>query len=118
MNPNQCPNCGAPEVAASTPHTVYACGSSDYDQRPGSLARKCSRYCMHCLCAGGVGPRELRPYGPGGRDVCAECTFNGPPSRLKEAERQLGARLLTNEPLLLDASEQIGPRPYRSKGKA
>lgn len=33
----KCPNCGAPEVEASTPRTVYACGSSDYDQRPGTF---------------------------------------------------------------------------------
>ena len=29
-----CPMCGAPEIEANTPRTVYACGSSDYDQRP------------------------------------------------------------------------------------
>lgn len=29
-----CPKCNAPEVPADTPRTVYACGSSDYDQRP------------------------------------------------------------------------------------
>lgn len=32
-----CPICGAPEVMADTPRTVYACGSSDYDQRPGTF---------------------------------------------------------------------------------
>jgi hypothetical protein len=32
-----CPTCGKPEVEASTPHTVYACGSRDYDQRPGTF---------------------------------------------------------------------------------
>ncbi len=97
---------------------MYACGSSDYDQRPGTFERKCARYCMHCSRPGGIGPRELRPYGPGGKDVCAECTFKGPPDRLKEAERQLGARLLTSEPLLLDEREQVGPRPIKSKGEA
>lgn len=34
-----CPKCGAPEVSANTPRTVYACGSSDYDQRPGTFER-------------------------------------------------------------------------------
>ena len=34
-----CPECGAKEVEASTPRTVYACGSSDYDQRPGSFVQ-------------------------------------------------------------------------------
>ena len=72
------------------------------------------RRCMHC----GAGARELRPYGPGGRDVCAECTFNGPPERLATATKELGIRLLTDEPLLLDEREQIGPRPLRAKGKA
>ena len=71
------------------------------------------RTCVHCGQPGGVGPRELRPYGPGGKDVCAECTFNGPPARLKEAEKQLGARLLEPGTLLLDTRDQVGPRPLR-----
>lgn len=77
-----------------------------------------ARTCMHCGRPGGPGRRELRPYGPGGKDVCAECTFDGPPSRLAEAEKQLGKRLMTSEPLLLDSREQIGPRPLKSKGNA
>ena len=32
-----CPVCGAPEVITDDPRTVYACGSSDYDQRPGTF---------------------------------------------------------------------------------
>lgn len=116
--PEKCPNCEAPEVASSTPRTTYACGSSDYDGRPGTTKGACGRYCMHCNRPGGVGPRELRPYGPGGRDVCAECTFKGPPERLEESERQLGARLLTGETLLLDNREQVGPRQRKAKGKA
>lgn len=41
----KCPVCGKPEVDAYTPRTVYACGSSDYDQRPGTFKKgeKCSR---------------------------------------------------------------------------
>lgn len=74
------------------------------------------RTCMHCKLPGGVGPRELRPYGPGGRDVCAECTFKGPPERLATAKAGLSKRLLATEPLLLDASEQVGPRPLKRKG--
>lgn len=73
---------------------------------------------MHCGRPGGVGPRELRPYGPGGKDVCAECTFNGPPARLEEAAKELGKRLLERGALLLDDREQVGPRPLRVKGKA
>jgi hypothetical protein len=34
-----CPSCGAPEVEANTPWTVYACGSKDYDQRPGTFKK-------------------------------------------------------------------------------
>ena len=32
-----CPKCGKKEIEAKTPRTVYACGSSDYDQRPGTF---------------------------------------------------------------------------------
>lgn len=35
--PEVCPICGSSEVDAMTPRTVYACGSSDYDQRPGTF---------------------------------------------------------------------------------
>lgn len=34
---NVCPKCGAVEVDAMTPRTTYACGSSDYDQRPNTF---------------------------------------------------------------------------------
>jgi hypothetical protein len=37
----RCPFCGAIEVPSRTPRTVYACGSSEYDGRPGSFARVC-----------------------------------------------------------------------------
>lgn len=33
----RCPRCGAAEVASNTPRTTYACGTSDYDGRPGTL---------------------------------------------------------------------------------
>lgn len=33
----KCLICGAPEIEAGTPRTIYACGSSDYDQRPGTF---------------------------------------------------------------------------------
>jgi len=33
----KCPNCGSVEVEANTPRTTYKCGSSDYDQRPGTF---------------------------------------------------------------------------------
>jgi hypothetical protein len=75
------------------------------------------RTCMHCGQPGGTGKRELRPYGPGGRDVCAGCTFDGPPERLKTAEKELGKQLLPAEPLVLDTSEQVGPRPMGWRGR-
>lgn len=34
---DKCPKCGAVEVEAMTPRTTYACGSSDYDQRPNTF---------------------------------------------------------------------------------
>jgi len=33
----KCPICGASEIEAMTPRTTYACGSSDYDQRPNTF---------------------------------------------------------------------------------
>lgn len=30
-----------------TPRTVYACGSSDYDQRPGTFQKKCRPMTRH-----------------------------------------------------------------------
>lgn len=41
-----CPNCGAHEVEAYTPMTVYACGSKDYDQRPNTFKKSTA-----CLAA-------------------------------------------------------------------
>ncbi len=38
---DKCPECNAPEVDANTPKTVYGCGSSDYDNRPGTFTQKC-----------------------------------------------------------------------------
>jgi hypothetical protein len=41
-----CPKCGAHEVDAMTPRTIYKCGSSDYDQRPNTFKQtiKCRIY--------------------------------------------------------------------------
>jgi len=33
----KCPKCNSEEVDAMKPRTVYECGSSDYDQRPGTF---------------------------------------------------------------------------------
>jgi hypothetical protein len=35
----KCQRCGKPEIEAYTPRTVYACGSSDYDQREGTFTK-------------------------------------------------------------------------------
>lgn len=37
MSELKCPKCGAPEIEADTPATVYECQSRDYDQRPGTF---------------------------------------------------------------------------------
>src|ERR1035437_81506 len=34
---DRCPICNSPEVVSQTPRTTYSCGSSDYDQRPGTF---------------------------------------------------------------------------------
>lgn len=39
---DRCPRCGAEEVSALTPRTVYGCGSSDYDRRPGTFKQGAS----------------------------------------------------------------------------
>ncbi len=36
---DKCPECGAYEVDAMTPRTVYSCGSSDYDRRDGTFKK-------------------------------------------------------------------------------
>lgn len=42
----KCPKCGKEEIAVNTPKTVYACGSSDYDQRQGTFIQSddCKEY--------------------------------------------------------------------------
>ena len=35
----KCPECGSEEISAMTPRTLYECGSSDYDQRPGTFEK-------------------------------------------------------------------------------
>lgn len=41
-NTGHCPFCNAPEVNAETARTVYACGTSSYDDRPGTWEGPCS----------------------------------------------------------------------------
>lgn len=37
IDSENCPKCDSIEIAADTPRTTYECGSSDYDQRPGTF---------------------------------------------------------------------------------
>lgn len=81
------------------------------------------RKCYSCGEPGGKGKRELRPYGPNGADVCAGCVFGEKggkpdPTKLAEAEKQLGKQMLAPGPLVLDNREQVGPRPVRSRGRS
>lgn len=48
----KCPLCGEDEVPANTPRTVYACGTSDYDQRPGTLdpSERCLKWFGFIKC--------------------------------------------------------------------
>lgn len=43
--PDMCPECGAEEVPSNSPMTTYACGSRDYDGRPGTFRKgeRCER---------------------------------------------------------------------------
>lgn len=41
---------------------------------------------------------ELRPYGPGGQDICFECAM-GSPERKKQVEESFGALLEAHEAL-------------------
>lgn len=74
------------------------------------------RRCYHCGQPGGDGPRELRPYGPNGSDVCAGCVFgkDAPPERKEMATAALSRQLAVAGPLIIDP--QVGPRPTRKKG--
>jgi hypothetical protein len=70
------------------------------------------RFCLYCGKKDGKGPRELRPYGPNGADVCAECVMHNTDRNdaarlqfqkmLNDADKTTGKALLTEE----------GPVPY------
>jgi hypothetical protein len=83
-----------------------------------------ARTCYACGCAGGVGNRELRPYGPGGRDVCAGCVFgedDGPAdqAKLAAAEQRLALQLgMAGDVAVIDAREQAGPRAATDEERA
>jgi hypothetical protein len=76
------------------------------------------RKCHYCKRPGGKGPRELRPYGPGGADVCAECAIgvNATPERTRTAEKMFREKLSQKGPLVLDSRERVGPRRMGKRG--
>ena len=80
-----------------------------------------TRVCYRCRQPGGVGPRELRPYGSNGEDICAMCVFGKDGKtpnkrRLAVAEKKLREQLVGDT--ILDHREQVGPRPIKPKGRA
>lgn len=56
--------------------------------------------CGTCERPNGLGKRELRPYGPGGTNICFECATSTPKANA-EAKRQFGAKL-----------KEAGPRSF------
>lgn len=74
------------------------------------------RKCYHCKQPGGKGKRELRPYGPSGADVCAECVLgpSAPPERLQEAEKRFLGAFMTPGPHIIDSRDQVGPLPLET----
>jgi hypothetical protein len=72
------------------------------------------RTCIYCHKPGGKGPRELRPYGPNGADVCAECVLGSShPEREEQAKQAFAKQIMISGPLVLIAEEQAGPRLLR-----
>jgi hypothetical protein len=79
---DKCPACGAEEVESNTPNTTYACGSSDYDGRPGTFhpGDKC----------------EAKPVVVNEPDLSGESEKPDPYARLK-AYAKAGARIRTHD---------------------
>ncbi len=68
---DNCPVCTEPEVEASGPRTVYACGSSDSDQRPGTfkLGPRCKAEIL-CPVCDDKGITNLRGAGHRANAIC------------------------------------------------
>ncbi len=84
----------------------------------GSDPKAEKRACYLCKLPGGAGPRELRPYGKDGQDVCSGCMFGEggkrpDPAVKREAEKQLAKRMGVAGTMVLDPGEQVGPRPTK-----
>lgn len=69
------------------------------------------RTCHYC----GSSEKELRPYGPGGNDVCFPC-MKASPEREAQAKAAFGALLDASEQIspsgVVAIGEDIGPRPF------
>lgn len=69
--------------------------------------RTIARSCCHC----GSKDEELRPYGPGGRDVCFGCAMSSP-ERKAQTERAFSRQLGMAGPVaLIDPEDEAGPVP-------
>lgn len=71
-----------------------------------SIARSC------CYC--GSEDEELRPYGPGGKDVCFDCAM-GTDERKRQTESSFARQLAMAGPVaLIDDRDEAGPVPFRA----
>lgn len=57
-----------------------------------------ARVCIYCGKPNGPGVRELRPYGPGGSDVCAGCIVGEGGQREKAAKKEFARQLRESTP--------------------
>ncbi len=84
---DHCPTCNAAEVpAADTPRTVYACGASSYDGRPGTFT----------ACPKG-GPTKTKELADTAVDEARMALRSGPTSRTLDAVSALATHALALE---------------------
>ena len=67
-----------------------------------------------CFCGT---TKDIRPYGPGGKDMCFKCMKDpAHPEREREAkQRFLGQLSMSGDVAVLDDANQVGPRPATSQ---
>lgn len=65
--------------------------------------------CHYC----GTTEKELRPYGPGGSNVCFQCAF-ATPERERETEAAFGSLLDANSMIadVIQIGSEEGPIPF------
>lgn len=66
------------------------------------------RSCCHCKRT----DRELRPYGPGGADICFPC-MKEDPAREKTAKAELGKAFEAAGPVAVLTPR--GPKPFKGR---